>query len=89
MIRRYAFADALLFGSALANTDGVQDWNKVMVETVSGQNPFARARFAAITQLAAFEAVNAITGRCTPYLGTITAPPGSSARTRLQSRLHI
>jgi hypothetical protein len=46
--------------------------------TLSGQNPFAQARYAAITQLAVFEAVNAITGQYRPYLGTISAPPGSS-----------
>ena len=65
MIRRYAFVTtaALLFGPAMANADVVQDWNRIMVNTVSGQNPFAQARFAAITQLAVFEAVNATTGR--------------------------
>ena len=47
----------------------------------SGQDPFAQARFAAITQVAVFEAVNAVTGHYTPYLGTITAPPGSSVET--------
>ena len=33
----------------------------------------------AITQLAVFEAVNAITGDYKPYLGTVVAPPGASA----------
>jgi hypothetical protein len=42
-------------------------------------NPFAQARYAAIVQLAVFEAVNAITRDYKPYLGTITAPPGASA----------
>ena len=43
------------------------------------QTPFAQARFMAITQLAVFEAVNAITGDYEPYLGTIDAPAGASA----------
>ena len=91
MIRRKAFvttAAALLFSTAVANADVVLDWNKIMVATVSGQNPFAQARFAAITQLAVFEAVNAITGRYAPYLGTITAPPGSSAEAAAIAAAH-
>src|SRR5262249_12483294 len=42
------------------------------------QNPFAQARYAAIVQLAVFEAVNSITGKYQPYLGTITAQPDAS-----------
>jgi hypothetical protein len=79
---------ALLFGSAAANADVVLDWNNIMVATVSGQNPFSQARFAAITQLAVFEAVNAVTGHYTPYLGTISAPPGSSAEAAAIAAAH-
>ena len=72
---------ALLLGSAVASADVVLDWNDIAVNTAiaNGQNPFAQARYAAIVQLAVFEAVNAITGDYQPYLGTITAPPGASA----------
>ena len=49
-----------------------------MQDTVSSQAPFPQARFAAITQLAVFEAVNAITRQYKPYLGTITAPSDAS-----------
>jgi hypothetical protein len=72
---------ALLFGSVLARADVVLDWNVISVNTAiaNGQNPFAQARFAAIAQLAVFEAVNSITGDYRPYLGTIVAPPGASA----------
>ncbi len=71
---------ALLF-SPIARADVVLDWNKIAVDTAvaNKQNPFAQARYAAIVQLAVFEAVNAITGEYQPYLGTITAPPGASA----------
>jgi hypothetical protein len=65
---------ALLFSAAIGSADVVTDWNGIMLTTMSGQNPFAQARFAAITQLAVFEAVNAITGDFKPYLGTINAP---------------
>ncbi|HYM22989.1 MAG TPA: vanadium-dependent haloperoxidase [Vicinamibacterales bacterium] len=64
-----------------ARADVVLDWNAIAVATVvgQGQTPFAQARFLAITQLAVFEAVNAITGDYNPYLGTVVAPAGASA----------
>jgi hypothetical protein len=72
---------ALLVCSPIAaGADVVLDWNAIAVSTVSpGQSPFTQARFMAITQLAVFEAVNAITGEYRPYLGTIGAPASASA----------
>src|SRR5688572_3477563 len=60
--------------------DAVTDWNVIMQTTVSAapSNPFYQARWAAIVQLAVFEAVNAATGEYEPYLGTITAPDSAS-----------
>jgi hypothetical protein len=71
----------LLLGSSVARADAVLDWNAIAVKTAvaNGQNPFAQARYAAIVQLAVFEAVNTITGEYQPYLGTISAPAGASA----------
>ena len=71
----------LLFGPAVAKADAVLDWNLIAVNTAiaNGQSPFAQARYAAIVQLAVFEAVNAITGDYQPYLGSIVAPHGASA----------
>jgi len=71
----------LLFGSAVAKADPVLDWNVIAVDTAvaNGQNPYAQARFAAVVQVAVFEAVNAITGDYRPYLGSIVAPHGASA----------
>lgn len=69
----------LVIGVGVARGDVVLGWNAIMQTTVAGQNPFAQTRFAAITQLAVFEAVNAVTGDYEPYLGTITAPIGASA----------
>jgi hypothetical protein len=72
---------ALLLGAAVAKADPVLDWNVIAVDTAvaNGQNPFAQARYAAIVQLAVFEAVNAITGDYRPYIGNIVAPHGASA----------
>ena len=68
----------LLFIPLPGRSDVVQDWDAIMQATVSSQPPFPQARFAAITQLAVFEAVNAITRQYKPYLGTITAPQDAS-----------
>jgi len=70
----------LLFGFVIARADVVLDWNAIAVDTaiLNGANPIAQARYAAIVQLAVFEAVNSITGNYKPYLGTIVAPAGAS-----------
>jgi hypothetical protein len=71
----------LLFRPAVAKADAVLDWNVIAVNTAiaNGQSPFAQARYAAIVQVAVFEAVNAITRDYRPYLGSIVAPHGASA----------
>jgi hypothetical protein len=61
-------AALLCLPAAAVRADVVTDWNALMVATVSGQNPFAQARFAAIVQLAVYEAVNSISRRYQPYL---------------------
>jgi hypothetical protein len=67
---------------AAARADVVLDWNAIAARTVTaGQSPFAQARLMAITQLAVFEAVNAVTGEYEPYLADpIDAPSGASAK---------
>ena len=70
----------LLAGPAIAKTDAVLDWNEIAVNTAIGQNPFAQARYAAIVQLAVFEAVNAVRGDYRPYLGVF--PPFSDLTSR-------
>ena len=62
-----------------ARADAVLDWDLIAVNTLITQSPFAQARYMAITQLAVFEAVNAITGDYEPYIGTVVAPAGASA----------
>jgi hypothetical protein len=70
---------ALLMSAAMARADVILDWNGIMLNTIGAENNLAQARFAAITQTAVFEAVNAIMGDYEPYLGTITASPSASA----------
>ena len=81
-----------LFSPVAAAADVVLDWNATAVSTMLGQNPapnpFSQARFMAITQLAVFEAVNAVTGRYRPYLGTIDAPEGASAEAAAIAAAH-
>ena len=75
--------------SAVTAEDVVLQWNAIAVTTAAGtQSPFAQARTAAITQLAVFEAVNAITGDYEPYLGTIHAPDGASAAAAAVAAAH-
>jgi len=68
----------LSLGSTFARADVVLDWNTIAVNraVTNKANPFAQARYAAIVQLAVFEAVNSITGDYQPYLGTMTRRPG-------------
>ena len=83
---------ATIFGAAVAKADVVLDWNAIAVNTAvaNGQNPFAQARYAAIVQLAVFEAVNAITGEYHPYLDTIVAPPGACPEAAaIQAAYHV
>jgi len=86
-IRTIAAAAALLSVAAPAKADTVLDWNAIAVST-SASNPFNQARIMAITQLAVFEAVNAIQGGYEPYLGTITAPASASADAAVIAAAH-
>ncbi len=69
----------LLADRSTATADPVLNWNAIAVRTVSSQNPFFQARFMAITQLAVFEAVNAVEGRYESYTGAITGDRNASA----------
>ncbi len=72
-------ATCVLFSAAVAHADAVTEWNAIMQTTVASSNAFVQARSNAIVELAVFEAVNTITGKYQPYLGTISAPAGASA----------
>jgi hypothetical protein len=82
-------AVAALFSTAvLAENDPVLEWNSIMVSTTAGQNPFLQARSAAITQLAVFEAVNAIDEDFDPYLGVVEAPNSASTEAAVVAAAH-
>jgi len=84
----YWALSAFLLTAVAARADVVLDWNAIMQATVNSQTPFPQARFAAITQLAVFEAVNAITRDYQPYLGTITAPANASPEAAAATAAH-
>src|SRR4051794_10524356 len=84
----YTALTALMLTHGIARADAVLDWNAIMVSTIGAQQPFAQARFAAIMQLAVFEAVNAITGDYRPYPGTNAAPGSASADAAAISAAH-
>ena len=69
-----------LLAATASRADSVIDWNVIAINTAvtAKANPFAQGRYAAIAQLAVFEAVNSITGEYQPYLGTLTQRPGAS-----------
>lgn len=70
----------LVSAPTAARADVVLDWNRIAARTVGGQNPFNQARLMAITHLAMFEAVNAVTGEYEPYLtDPVAAPAVTSA----------
>jgi hypothetical protein len=90
---------AACMGSALARaeepsaTDGGSDamvlrWNLIAVQAIGAPAPFPATRAMAIVQLAVFEAVNAITQRYQPYLGTVGAPEGASADAAVVAAAH-
>jgi hypothetical protein len=64
--------------NAAVNDDSVLQWNEIAYNRMPGGSPFPTLRYMAIIQLAVFDAVNSITGKYQPYLGTISAPEGAS-----------
>ena len=82
------FCLAVLIAPPAGAADVVSDWNTIMLSTISSQNSFAQSRFATITQLAVFEALNEISGVYKPYLGAITARPGASPEAAVASAAH-
>ena len=83
---------SLLCTPVSARADVVLDWNELAIRTMVTQspapNPFAQARFMAITQLAVFEAVNAITHHYQPYLGSIHGPSWASPEAAAVAAAH-
>lgn len=72
----------------VTSDDVVVQWNEIAVATIGAQPPFPSTRFMATVQLAVFEAVNAISGKYEPYLGTIVAPAGASTEAAAITAAH-
>jgi PAP2 superfamily protein len=77
----------ILCCTSIAPADVVTEWNAIMQETAAVP-PFPNLRTAAITQLAVFEAVNAITRDYKAYLGRITAQSGASREAAVIAAAH-
>jgi hypothetical protein len=73
----------------VACADAVTDWNGILRTTIVAENPLAQSRYAAITHLAMFEGVNAITKDYQPYLRTITAPDSASPDAAAIAAAHV
>jgi hypothetical protein len=78
----------LAWSPATVKGDAVLEWNEILVAMVKDQPPTLMNRVAAITHLAVFEAVNAVTGDYKPYLGTVTPSPGVSAEAAAIAAAH-
>lgn len=78
---------AALCGPVSARADVLFDWNVIAIGVPAG-NPFNQARIVAATQLAVFEAINAIQGGYEPYLGIVTAPAGASVDAAIITAAH-
>ena len=79
----------LLALPARAKADVVLEWNAIALSTIAAPNPFAQSRFLAITQLAIFEAVNAVTGDYAGYLDPpVVASAGASAEAAAVAAAH-
>jgi len=68
--------------------DVVVQWNEIAVTTIGAQPPFPSTRFMATVQVAVFEAVNAISGKYKPYLGTVSAPRRASTKAAAITAAH-
>ncbi|PYS89418.1 MAG: hypothetical protein DMF62_07285 [Acidobacteria bacterium] len=64
---------------AIVSDAVVLEWNEIAIKAILPNGPpFTAARFMTIVQLAVYEAVNSISGKYEPYLGTINAPADAS-----------
>jgi hypothetical protein len=66
----------------------ILEWNSIAVRTIGTLPPFPSSRFMATTQVAVFEAVNAITREYEPYLRTITAKHDASTEAAAVAAAH-
>lgn len=85
---RIAVLAAAGLGVSVAEADVLLEWNEIMATAITGQPPPEQNRVAAITQLAVFEAVSAITGDFEPYLSPVPAAHEASLEAAVVSAAH-
>jgi len=83
-----AFGGTSALATTLDSDALVLQWNQIAVQAVGATPPFPSTRAMATVQLAVFEAVNAITHRYQPYLGTVTAAIGASVDAAVIAAAH-
>ncbi|MGH9630549.1 MAG: vanadium-dependent haloperoxidase [Bryobacteraceae bacterium] len=74
--------------ASIAFADAVTDWNTIMRDAVRSEGAQHQARYAAITHLAMYEAVNSITKGYQPYLTSIAASPQASPESAAIAAAH-
>src|SRR5215813_5640071 len=82
MRRAAAFAVFFIFAiGTAARADEVTTWNEILFRSaiVAGTSSLNMTRFAALVQVAVFDAVNGIEGRYTPIHVAPAAPAGASS----------
>lgn len=76
---KYTTSLGLATAPTTTSDDVVKAWKQTAVAALPAGPPFPSARLLTIVQLSVFEAVNSITGKYEPFLGTVTSPPDASA----------
>jgi hypothetical protein len=79
---------ALVSSPSVSSADVVLDWNEIMSAVVADQPPPDMNRFAAITQLAVFEAVAAAVGHGTRHAGAMNRTREGSAEAAVVAAAH-
>jgi hypothetical protein len=79
---------ALLYMARGASADVVIEWNEIMERTIATADPYHQIRSATITQVAVYEAVNAIVGDYEPYFAQIDAAPDASPEAAAVTAAH-
>ena len=82
---------ALLALSTQARADIISDWNDIGIRTIKAVNPNAlfASRALAMTHVAQFDAVNAVTRCYEPYAADLSAPGASPEAAAAQAAYHV
>jgi hypothetical protein len=84
----FAACSTAAFDARAATDAVILKWNDIAVQAVGATPPFPSTRAMATVQVAVFEAVNAITRRYQPYLGTIATVSSASTEAAAVAAAH-